>query len=256
MLTHNPAQEENKETITYLFIKSNKLQSALAQVHIERYEKARNWIRELHGLPKPRILDIACGTGYGSEILAEAGEVVGIDLDEETIRFADINKKNREITYMVGDAEDHSFLGTLGKFDCIVSLATIEHLDDHQKYLSWAREALIPGGHLIISFPYTFTLDWAAPHHKRDISKRAARQLFHHCGFTVQKDWFQKRRLKLRNILAEKATNNDLPIPPLYHWITYYLSHPHHFARRLFQMSIGGGILFTQQEYLLTPACE
>ena len=56
------------------------------------------------------------------------------------------------------------------------------------------------------------------------------------------------------SIRSEIRANAGIPVPALGNWIRYYLAHPHHLAMRLWQMSLGGGILFGDQDYLLVPA--
>ena len=51
--------------------------------HIHRYKFALNYVKS------KKILDIACGEGYGSNILSsEAEKVLGIDISSESINYA------------------------------------------------------------------------------------------------------------------------------------------------------------------------
>ncbi|GAA3317268.1 hypothetical protein GCM10020331_015510 [Ectobacillus funiculus] len=64
--------------------------------HIARYYFAIPYI-------KGRVLDIACGTGYGCHMVAkdrkrEVHEIIGVDVDQETILYA-----NREYNHQKGD---------------------------------------------------------------------------------------------------------------------------------------------------------
>ena len=65
---------------------------------------------------------------------------------------------------------------------------------------------------------------------------------------------FEGHRLQMRDRRLEIRANPELPVPPLKQWIKYYLTHPHHWAMRAYQMTLGKGILFEDQEYLLAPA--
>ena len=58
--------------------------------HLIRYELAKEFVKD------KTVLDIACGSGYGTKILAEAGarEVEGIDISEEAIISARKNYEN------------------------------------------------------------------------------------------------------------------------------------------------------------------
>lgn len=74
-----------------------------------------------------KVLDIACGVGYGSYILAKAGhQVTAVDADAEAIEFAEKHWRHPYITYKVGRAEDC----IEDEFDAVVCFETIEHLEN------------------------------------------------------------------------------------------------------------------------------
>lgn len=78
-------------------------------------------------LPKQsRVIDAACGIGYGSFILAEAGHrVFAFDISEEAIAYAEEHYKHPNITYRVADVTQ---LTGLQPCDAAVSFETLEHL--------------------------------------------------------------------------------------------------------------------------------
>ncbi|MBN2379214.1 class I SAM-dependent methyltransferase [candidate division WOR-3 bacterium] len=232
---------------------SSRLHSVALRNHYERYYISRDWLAGRFNGGKVRILDLACGTGFGSEVLSEVGEVVGVDISAESLEYANSRYKNGKVSFRQGNAEDAVFRQSLGKFDAVVSLETVEHLDDHYDYLRWVRATLRPGGALIVSFPSTFTMDWAIPHHKRDISKEAARKMFSDCGFKIVRTHNQSDRIGMHHMIKEARFNSDMPAPPLKQWIKYYLRRPDHALQRLLQMTAGGGILLAHQQYLLKP---
>ena len=55
--------------------------------HVLRYVTACRWLD-----PSDYVLDVACGTGYGSKIIARSNRVMGIDSDKEAIAEAVKNK--------------------------------------------------------------------------------------------------------------------------------------------------------------------
>ena len=57
---------------------------AFASYQTGLYERAREAIRGL-GRPHVRVLDAACGVGYGSTYLADLGAYEGLDADRETV---------------------------------------------------------------------------------------------------------------------------------------------------------------------------
>jgi 2-polyprenyl-3-methyl-5-hydroxy-6-metoxy-1,4-benzoquinol methylase len=107
--------------------------------HVERYKFAAT-------LVKGRVLDAACGCGYGSRILTDAGcRVVGVDLENEAIQCA--REHYPGPGYLIGDIMDTPWAG---RFDWIVSLETIEHLPDAEHALRIFR---LHGSRLVASTP-------------------------------------------------------------------------------------------------------
>ncbi|MBD3285839.1 methyltransferase domain-containing protein [candidate division WOR-3 bacterium] len=231
------------------------IQGVMYKVFTTRYRVAARWVLEHFGNKgKVRIIDIACGSGYGSEILSRAGNVLGVDLDPEVIEYAKENYSGKRTSFTLGNANDFEFLDGLGKFDAVVSLATVEHVDDADAYMNWIYRALNPGGVAVVCFPSVVTMDWAIPHHKRDITRRGARRLFSRNGFEVARDYYQNHKLDMRHLINEVShPENEIPVPPLKHWISYYLTHPHHAVLRAWEATAGGGVHFGDQEYLLVP---
>jgi SAM-dependent methyltransferase len=118
----------------------------LIRLHVARYEFAREFVRG------KSVLDVACGSGYGSAILKEAGaaRVVGLDNSRDTIEYAKTHFQTEGIEFVVGIAED---LSLRHGFDVIVSFETIEHLQRPEAFLLEIKRSLAPQGRLIISTP-------------------------------------------------------------------------------------------------------
>ncbi|UFJ39472.1 class I SAM-dependent methyltransferase [Brevibacillus humidisoli] len=120
--------------------------------HLARYYFATPYV-------EGRVLDLACGVGYGTHMMAktckkEAAEIVGVDVDPETIQYANKTYNHPLITYQTADALDPELPQKLGLFDTIVSFETIEHLDDDQRFMASLYEMLRPGGTLVLSSPF------------------------------------------------------------------------------------------------------
>jgi SAM-dependent methyltransferase len=116
------------------------------QRHLVVYE----WIaRRVHGR---RVVDLACGEGYGSAVLAEtAASVVGVDANPEAFEHA--RAKYRQVTF-----ERTMIELWQGDVDCVVFLQTIEHIQDPDAMLEHVRELIGPGGVAYISTPNVLTL--------------------------------------------------------------------------------------------------
>ena len=114
---------------------------------VERYQFAQKYCTDKD------VLDAACGCGYGSSILSEvAKSVLGVDNSQEAVDYSQNIWAARNTTFKQADL--NSDIATLGNFDVIVSLETVEHLDAPiiqtcQKF----RDMLRPNGLLILSHP-------------------------------------------------------------------------------------------------------
>ncbi len=121
--------------------------------HIKRYEFASKFA-------KGRVLDIACGTGYGCQILLENDKsrsichIAGVDIDAYTIKYAKTNYPHEKVSYLVKDAESQGLEIELGGFDTIVSFETIEHLKHDAVFVNSLSKLLNSSGNLIISTPF------------------------------------------------------------------------------------------------------
>ena len=114
--------------------------------HLHRYAMAM----ELASGKK--VLDVACGEGYGSRLLAGvAAEVAGVDIDEATIKHATQKYQAPNLHFITGAADAIPFEDQ--RFDLVVSFETIEHHDRHEEMMQEIKRVLKPGGMLIISSP-------------------------------------------------------------------------------------------------------
>jgi len=118
------------------------------------------------------VVDIACGEGYGSALLAEkALQVTGIDLDPAIIDYAQKKYQHNNLYFIQGSIleiplDDHVA-------DVAVSFETLEHVGDHEKVFAEIKRILKPGGLFILSTPdKTFYSDQSGhknPFHVREI---------------------------------------------------------------------------------------
>ncbi len=117
--------------------------------HWHRYCYAAQWVAG------KKVLDIACGAGYGSALLAQtAAEVMGVDISPEAVTHARAAYPLANLQFVVGQA---SAIPDSGQelFDVVVSFETIEHVDQstQQAFLKEIKRVLKPEGMLIISTP-------------------------------------------------------------------------------------------------------
>ena len=112
--------------------------------HWQRYQ----WVA--YRCKGKKILDISCGTGYGSELIAEnGGEVTGVDISQEAIDFAKSHFKKP--VFQIGNAEKLDFPDET--FDIVVSFETIEHLDNPMSFINEVSRVLKKDGEFVGSIP-------------------------------------------------------------------------------------------------------
>lgn len=100
-----------------------------------------------------RVLDAACGEGYGSALLARtAASVLGVDIDAASIAHARERYGSRvNLIYETGDATQLDV--EPGSYDLIVSFETLEHVEAQERMLDGFARALTDDGVLVISSP-------------------------------------------------------------------------------------------------------
>jgi len=114
--------------------------------HLERYKFAARFVNGMN------VLDIACGSGYGSKLLSASGaiKVTGVDIFKDVIEHAKSTYRGGNLFYETGDICEYK---SASLFDVIVSFETIEHVEDHREALLNMFSQLKRGGTLIISTP-------------------------------------------------------------------------------------------------------
>ena len=154
--------------------------------HVRRYELASRYA-------SGRVLDAACGCGYGSKILLQNAQlVVGVDYSAQAIHWAEEHFQGPY--FIQGRLEDEPWTG---RFETVVSLETIEHLKDPKEALQAFRRACV--GTLIASVPnedfYPFKAENFAKDespHFRHYRPQEFEDLLKDCGFKVFERFCQK----------------------------------------------------------------
>jgi SAM-dependent methyltransferase len=137
--------------------------------HVHRYELAAKLCVGL------RVADVGCGVGYGSNILRKACPVVtGIDNDEGSIQTAQETFGSDGLEFAVGDAVEFLQQPLHERFDAIVMLETLEHLDDLAAALNGLGRQAQTGIRLIVSVPNSRTFEEENPYHRSDFGYEEA----------------------------------------------------------------------------------
>jgi len=102
------------------------------------------------------VLDMACGEGYGSDVLSRnASRVVGVDGNPEAHEHAKLRYTRPNLKFEWGAVETY---GEPAGFDAVVFLQTIEHVIDPPAVLAHFRRILKPGGTAYVSTPNVLKL--------------------------------------------------------------------------------------------------
>ena len=175
----------------------------IAHEHWHRYAFARSFVRGR------RVLDVACGEGYGSALLAgAAAEVTGVDIDAPTLAHARAAYADRgNVEFVHGSAAALPLPDAC--VDAVVSFETIEHLDarDQPAMLAEFARVLTPDGFVVLSSPnrpeYSDARGYVNPFHRHELDRA---ELAHLVGrhFPAQR-WHRQRRFLGSALWAEQA---------------------------------------------------
>ncbi|KAI8512580.1 hypothetical protein Bbelb_092190 [Branchiostoma belcheri] len=126
--------------------------STLQSVHVHRIMAQHlRWQRE------DRVLDVGCGTGRTTQYIAQRGvkSVVGIDLSPDFIRYTEINKRSRNVSFCVADIQRSSDLEPAWRqsFDKAVSFYVLHLVKDKKMALENISTCLKPDGRLLMIVP-------------------------------------------------------------------------------------------------------
>ncbi len=203
--------------------KANFFYRLLLQSHIKRYEFASRRVKNL------KVLDAACGDGYGSYILSKSAKrVVGIDISKKTIELSKRRIKARNVAFYHCDATSLDFPNS--SFEAVVSLETIEYLSlkDTKKFLSEIKRILRLSGKLIISTPEKQNVSLGKsplnPHHLQEYSLKEFKSLLSKY-FTVTNVYGQDYAAKYQLDLFKALATGPLTKPMQIAWRIYQKLH-------------------------------
>jgi SAM-dependent methyltransferase len=194
-----------------------------------RHLAVYRWIAErCRGL---EVVDMACGEGYGSAVLAErAARVTGVDANPEAHEHARLRYTRPGLRFV------RDLVEWFGEpCDAVVFLQTIEHVQNPGEILDHLRSLLRPGGTAYVSTPNVLTLAPAGaeksgnPWHVREYRAHEFRELCEARFPRVELlGLYHARKLRLHELALERgwdALHRRLRITgPFYEWFTPAIS--------------------------------
>ncbi|SEH64071.1 Methyltransferase domain-containing protein [Halobacillus karajensis] len=158
--------------------------------HVARYTFSTPYVRG-------RVLDIACGSGYGSLKVAkerkeQLKEIIGVDISEEVLQYATHHYYHPLLSFKKGDAMDSSLPQEIGTFDTILCFETIEHVKDDRLFIKRMDNLLKPGGTLVLSTPFGKGRNYpsGSPFHYFQLTPEEFTELFNE--FSEKEIYFQR----------------------------------------------------------------
>ena len=140
------------------------------------YEHWHRYIFASRFCIQKKVLDLACGEGYGSAYLARlASQVTGIDISGDTIQHAKSKYNQQNIQFLQSDVAQLNLES--GGFDTIVSFETLEHLStgNQELFLNEMVRLLAADGIFLVSTPnkkvYSDDANYANPYHLAEFYK-------------------------------------------------------------------------------------
>lgn len=114
--------------------------------HLTRYQSALELVKN------NVVLDIASGSGYGTNLLASKAKFVfGVDISKEAVAYAKNNFSKKNTEFILGDGE--SIPLDENSVDIVVTFETIEHIKDYKNFIKEINRVLKPNGLVVVSTP-------------------------------------------------------------------------------------------------------
>ncbi|MDH4187709.1 MAG: class I SAM-dependent methyltransferase, partial [Nitrospira sp.] len=183
--------------------------------------------RQVPQLDRMRVLDLACGTGYGSDYLSsKAGRVVGVDCSPQIVARNRARYGGSGASFVAMDGCALGFRNA--SFDCVISQDTIEHIVDDRRFVAEVARVLRATGILVIFTPHGKNAADKPedPFHVREYNQEEFREILSPYFSTIR--WFGRRqgeRLKAAERSMDAIRKFDpggirnLVPRPIRHWL-------------------------------------
>ena len=209
-------------------------------IHLKRYQFSAKQLRGEF------ILDIACGCGYGTALMAKAHpdkQFIGVDVDPTAVKYAREHYQANNLRYECGNGMDFT-LKIEGKdqpqaFDTIISLETIEHVVEPQKMVTHLLTQLSEKGIMIASVPTTPTVD-GNPHHLHDFTVASFYRLFSASNYQPGETFEQIQDWEFKGLFSKKESQENRSQGVARNVIKHYIKKPSALFFRVYSMLTKG----------------
>lgn len=170
--------------------------SDIREDHRRRYEFAAN---RLYGTT--RIVDLGCGYGYGSYILAmeTMAKIYSLDFDKQVLHDGSLHFRHERIERWHTDIQS----GIIPVADAVVAFEVIEHVENPQRILSSLRSE-----HLIGSVPNQETTPFDPknnPWHHQHYTLNELRELIRNSGWSLCYIWGQRGKRGREALIEDES---------------------------------------------------
>lgn len=165
--------------------------SCRSDAHVFRYAFAQHFIR-----PGDRLLDCACGLGYGSYLMSlndRLNNITAVDICSESVSYANQVYGHDKLHYETLDIDCYADT-QFEPFDLITSFETIEHVKDYHSFFKLCLRSLKPDGRVIASVPYMWVDETGKdpnPYHFHEFDWKKFADLFAEYGFVIEARYHQ-----------------------------------------------------------------
>ncbi len=187
----------------------------------DQWQRAGDLINLLNVTAGSRVADIGCHEGYMSyklsKVVGPQGKVYAVDVDQtklDKLRSSASQNKISNIQIIKGDYDDPKL--PEHTLDAIIILDTYHEMDDHDKILLHAKNALKPGGRIVICEPLADSrrkLKRNEQESKHEVGMAFVIEDLKRAGFTIsfQKDpYIDREKQKGDKMWVLVAAKNDL----------------------------------------------
>ncbi len=205
--------------------------------HVNRYLFLEPYITNNH-----KVIDIACGSGFGTKIISRwTNNVFGVDISEEAISHAKNTYHDLDENFTVGNAVNFS---CSEKYDRVVSFETIEHIPEFKKVIQNYNKLLTKNGLLFISSPNRLI---TSPNcrelsdkpknkfHTQEFTIPELTNFVNNFGFQVLDTYYQRKQFKISSRIIRFYSNRYLKLhertsPKVVKARKFTLLHPRYFV--------------------------